>query len=59
MRGKPLDEDCRRATISSNEYGPDEDSKLCHGLYGGCSVEILDKCTECGAYVFNAAPPED
>lgn len=29
IRGKKLDEDCKRACTSTNEYGPDDDRVFC------------------------------
>lgn len=60
MRGKPLDADCKRATISNHEYGPNDNRCFCYGLYIPDSYwEIQHKCLECKAYVYNAEPPRE
>lgn len=59
QRGKPLDEDCKRAKISRYEYGFGDTRKYCYGLFAPHSVhEVHPKCLECGAYCMNAKPPE-
>lgn len=30
LRGKKLDEDCKGACTSTNEYGPDDDRVFCY-----------------------------
>lgn len=57
LRGKELDEDCRRAHVTRHEYGPGDNRVFCHGLeWQPGSYE--EKCTACPAFVWNAAPPE-
>ena len=56
LRGKPLDEDCRRAKISHNEYGPDDTRCFCYGFIDASTESLLDKCSECGALAYNAVP---
>ena len=59
LRGKPLDEDCKKANTTKYEYGPDDNRIFCYGLYPGCNdFDVLDKCRECRAYAYNALPPE-
>lgn len=59
LRGKKLDEDCKRTCTSSHEYGSDDDRVFCYGLVDYSTDELLDKCKNCKAYVFNATPPEE
>ena len=59
QRGKPLDEDCKRAYRSKYEYGSHDDRIFCYGLIDLRYDEPADKCRECGAFVDNAKPPED
>ena len=57
MRGKSLDDDCLTARISKHEYGPNDNRCFCYGLYVPCNDwEILEKCLNCKAYVYNAEP---
>lgn len=56
LRGKLLDEDCKKAKISSNECGPKDTRKFCYGLTDMSTEEPLQKCKECGAYVNNVTP---
>ena len=57
LRGKPLDEDCKRAHRTSHEYGIKDDRVFCYGLYSDFgNLEIAEKCLECGAFVDNAKP---
>lgn len=59
LRGIPLDNDCKKAKISLYEYGPDDNRKFCYGVCDGFTDEIAEKCRKCGAYAFNAEPPEN
>lgn len=59
QRGKNLDEDCYIATVSNNEYGPDDKRNFCLGLIDMMTEEMLEKCTECGAYALNAKPMKE
>ena len=59
LRGKKLDEDCKSCCTSSNEYGPDDDRVFCYGLIDCSTDEIIEKCKNCKALVYNAAPPEE
>ena len=56
LRGKKLDDDCKRAYTSSNEFGEDDNRVLCHGLYDIESDCILDKGLSCGAFACKAKP---
>lgn len=57
LRGKPLDEDCKRAITTTHEYGADDNRVHCFGLYANWSnCEIDEKCLKCGAYVDNSSP---
>lgn len=57
LKGKPLDSDCKRANITTHEYGIEDDRVYCYGLYEDMiDWEIRKKCIECGAYVDNATP---
>ena len=59
IRGKKLDEDCKRANISTNEYGPDDDRVFCYGLVDCSTDELIEKCKNCKALAYNATPPEE
>lgn len=57
LRGKPLDDDCKRAKPSTHEYGLSDKRIYCYGLFApNGSKEIHPKCEECGAYCRNAMP---
>lgn len=57
LRGKPLDDDCKRAKLSKHEYGLNDERIYCYGLFAPNSIyEIHPKCEECGAYCMNAKP---
>lgn len=57
VRGKPLDEDCKRAIITTHEYGQEDNRKFCYGICNGFPDEVAEKCIECKAYAYNAEPP--
>lgn len=59
LRGKPLDDDCHKARISTHEYGMEDNRKFCYGICNGLPDEIAEKCRKCGAYAYNAEPPEN
>lgn len=59
LRGKKLDEDCKRAYTSTNEYGQDDDRVFCYGLVDYSTDELIEKCKNCKALAYNAAPPEE
>lgn len=56
MRGRQLDDDCKNAKISKNEYGIDDNRCFCYGLRDCSTEEYLGKCYKCGAFVNNAKP---
>lgn len=57
LRGKPLDDDCRRANHTTHEYGIKDDRVFCYGLYKEQSeTEICDECLKCKAFINNAEP---
>lgn len=58
IRGKKLDEDCKRAHTSTHEYGPDDDRVFCYGFVDYSTDELLEKCQNCKALAWNATPPE-
>lgn len=58
LRGKPLDEDCKRTYRTSHQYGSDDNRVFCYGLRNMFDDRLLRKCRECGAHVDNAEPPE-
>lgn len=58
LRGKKLDEDCKVACTSTNEYGPDDDRVFCYGLVDCSTDEFFEKCKNCKAFVYNATPLE-
>ena len=59
LRGKELDNDCKTAHITSHEYGLDDDRVFCYGLVDYSTDELIEKCKNCKALVYNAAPPEE
>lgn len=56
LRGKPLDDDCKKAKISKHEYGMNDNRCFCYGLIDMSTEELLPKCIKCGAYCLNAKP---
>lgn len=44
LRGKKLDEDCKIACTSTNEYGQDDDRVFCYGLVDCSTDELIEKC---------------
>lgn len=58
LRGKPLDEDCKKAKTTSCEYGIYDSRIFCFGIVDMKTDEYLSKCRECGAFVDNAEPIE-
>lgn len=59
LRGKPLDENCCIAKISTHEYGIGDDRKYCYGICDEFPDELAEKCKICGAYCMNATPLEE
>ena len=56
IRGKALDADCKKAKVSTNEYGPYDDRRFCYGLIDRSTDDYLNKCVDCAAFVNNAKP---
>lgn len=56
LRGCKLDDDCKQANTTTNEYGLDDNRVFCHGLYNCRTDEIIEKCLHCKAFVYNAKP---
>lgn len=56
LRGCKLDEACKQANTTTNEYGLDDNRVFCHGLYNCRTDEIIEKCLHCKAFVYNAKP---
>ena len=56
LRGEKLDDDCRKASVTINEYGPQDNRLFCYGLIDCSTDDYLKKCIECGAFVDNAKP---
>jgi len=56
IRRKALDDDCKTAKISRNEYGADDNRCFCNGLIDCSTEEYLQKCVECRALAYNAKP---
>lgn len=58
LRGRPLDELCKKAHTAPYEYGPEDNRVFCHGLIDAMTDEPPDQCRICGAFVRNETPPE-
>ena len=59
LRGKKLDEDCKRAYTTTNEYGSDDDRVFCYGLVDCSTDDLIEKCRNCKALAYNATPMEE
>ena len=59
IRGKKLDEDCKRACTTTNEYGSDDDRVFCYGLIDCSTDDLIEKCRNCKALADNSTPPEE
>ena len=59
IRGKKLDEDCKRAYTTTNEYGSDDDRVFCYGLIDYSTDDLIEKCRNCKALTYNSTPPEE
>ena len=59
LRGKPLDDDCKKANTTTQEYGLQDNRVFCFGLFDPKTDERLDKCVNCKAFVYNAEPLEE
>ena len=56
--GHSLDQECKKARTTTNEYGTNDNRIFCYGLYKEQSeTEIRDECINCKAFVHNAKPP--
>lgn len=56
LRGKPLDEDCKTARTTTNEYGIADDRVFCRGIFDRRYDAPIEKCYGCKAFVENAMP---
>ena len=56
LKGTNLEDDCKKATITTHEYGLNDNRKFCLGLYEISTKETLEKCRNCGAFAYNAKP---
>jgi hypothetical protein len=56
LRGKKLDDDCKKANTTTNEYGQYDNRQFCYGLIDRSTESHLEKCKECRAFVDNANP---
>jgi hypothetical protein len=59
LRGKELDKDCKTSNTTSHEYGLDDDRVFCYGLVDYSTDELIEKCKNCKALVYNATPPHE
>ena len=59
IRGEKLDEDCKKAYTTSNEYGLDDDRVFCYGLVDYSTDELIEKCKNCKALAYNSTPQEE
>lgn len=56
LRGKPLDDGCKKAVTTTGEYGKEDKRVYCYGLIRGIYDDVCKECRECKAYVYNATP---
>ena len=56
LRGEKLDDDCKKANTTINEYGPQDNRFFCYGLVDYSTESYLEKCIKCGAFINNAKP---
>lgn len=61
LRGRPLLDMCkdRPDILRRNEYGDDDNRIFCGGFVDKSTDSYLDECVNCGAWVYNAEPPEN
>lgn len=60
MRGKPLDDDCRKiARSDSGQYGPNDRRCFCTGIIDMMNDEYLPKCRSCRALNIGAWPLDE
>ena len=58
LRGKKLDDDCKKANTTINEYGPQDNRVFCYGLVDCSTDSYLEKCITCVVFINNAKPIE-
>lgn len=58
LRGKPLDDICKKAKPASQEYANDN-RVFCMGYIDARTEEAVDECLKCRAYIWNATPPRE
>lgn len=59
MRGKPLDDDCKKyGRPDSGQFGPEDRRCFCTGMLDRMTDDIVDKCRECAAWNALATPIE-
>jgi hypothetical protein len=56
LRGEKLDDNCKNANTTINEYGPQDNRLFCYGLVDCSTESYLEKCINCEAFVDNAKP---
>ena len=56
LRGEKLDDDCKKANTTINEYGQQDNRLFCYGLVDCSTESYLEKCINCGAFIDNAKP---
>ena len=60
LRGKPLDDDCRKyGRTDPGQYGEADKRCFCTGILNLMREDLEDKCRACGAYGGNAEPPKE
>lgn len=60
LRGKPLDEDCKKYGRSeSGQFGPDDFRCFCSGIWNRMYEDYERKCVTCPAWVSNSTPLDE
>ena len=60
IRGKPLDDDCRKyGRPDSGQFGENDKRCFCTGIWDLMRDEYKPKCYECNAFNMNAEPPKE
>lgn len=60
MRGKPLDDDCKRyGRPDPYQYGENDKRCFCTGIWNKMYEEIERDCLTCNAWNGNAEPPKE
>lgn len=59
LRGKPLDEDCKKAYTLTHEYGEHDNRVFCMGLIDLMDDEPVTECEKCAAWYRNATPLQE